>query len=161
MYLTLLLYFILGLLFLFFPKKSPPNIYQLNIERMIKEDCSSKTIRCIDDCSFLCSESGFQCINNVCQRAQQKIQCDREFGGVVVMHERNGVPFWDCICTNPSYYGGPGCTRRAPDICKDGIFNYKGLNKHLCKCKAGDVYMKLNDKDYCVTETISKFFKLV
>lgn len=158
MYFTLLLYFILGILFALFPKKCQPNIYQLNIERMIKEDCSSKTIKCIDDCDFLCSKAGFKCINNVCQRTQQNIPCDREFGGVMFMQNQNGIPFWDCICTNPTYYGGPGCTRLAPDVCKNGIFMYKGLNKHLCKCKSEDVHITLNDKDYCVSKAVSKFF---
>lgn len=146
-------------MFLFFPRKTIPDLYQLKFERMIKEDCSSKTVKCLDSCEFLCTDSKFQCINNVCQKDAKPIECDKEFGGVIVLSELNGVSYWECVCTNPSFYGGPECKTKAPDVCKNGIFFYRGLNRYLCKCKADDVRLTLQHKDYCVSKGVAKFFE--
>lgn len=159
MYITLLLYFVLGLLFLFFPRKSTPGLYQSKVERMIKEDCSSKIVKCLDDCSFLCTDANYKCVDNVCQKDPQPIDCDKEFGGVVVLSEINRVPYWECVCTNPSYYVGPQCRTKAPDVCRSGIFFYRGLDRYFCKCETDDVRLTLNHKDYCVSKAVAKFFE--
>lgn len=159
MYLTLLLYLFLGIFFFIFPKTSMPDSHQLNIERMVKEDCKNKKTKCIDTCDFLCTEPSFKCIRNICQlQTTQSIDCDQSLGGVVVLTEFKNIPYWECVCTDPSYYGGKNCKTKAPDVCKDGVFLYKGLNQHLCKCKKGDVLFFYNGKEYCVSETIPNFF---
>lgn len=154
MYLTLLLYLVLGILFLLFPKTTLENDYKLKIDRLVKEDCSSKKMKCIDTCDFLCIDSNYKCVNNVCQ-LDAKIECEN---GVVALTDFNGIPFWECICTDPSYYGGKECKTKAPDVCKNGTFVYRGLNRHICKCRQGDVLMILNHKEYCVPKPLMKFF---
>lgn len=154
MYLTLFLYLILGILFLLFPKTSLGQNYNWKVDKLIKQDCSTNKMKCIDSCDFLCTDSNYKCINNICQ-LNTPIQCEN---GVVVLTEFSNVPYWECICTDPSYYGGKECKTLAPDVCKDGIFMYRGLNRHVCKCKNEDVLLIHNQKEYCVSKAITNFF---
>lgn len=154
MYLTLLLYLILGILFLFFPKTTLENNYKLKIDKLIKEDCSNKKMKCIDTCDFLCTDSSYKCVNNVCQ-LDDKIECGH---GIIALTDFNNIPFWECLCTDPSYYGGKECKTQAPDVCKNGTFVYRDWNRHICKCRQEDILMTLNQKEYCIPKSLTTFF---
>lgn len=159
MYLALFLYFLLGCLFLFFPKQIPKDNYKINIEQIVKYDCSNHNIKCIDSCDFLCTDDKYKCVNNICQPdGKPQIPCDKTKGGIVILTHFQDVPFWNCVCTHNSFYGGKDCSVLASDVCKDGIFIYQNMKRFKCICKNPDILLTLNNKPYCVSKQIQKFF---
>lgn len=158
LYIIYIIFIILGLLFLFFPKTVKSNKSKIKLDRLIKQDCFNKKVKCIDSCNFLCSEDTYDCINNICQiRGTKSIKCDKEKGGIVVLTHFNFMPYWECLCTRPDFFGGPDCSQKRFDVCNKGIFSFD-LSKSSCKCNSPNILIHLNNKPYCIDSQYKKFF---
>lgn len=159
LYIIYLIFIILGVLFLFFPKNIISNKKNLRFSRRKKQDCSTSKVKCVDSCNFLCSEDKFDCKNNICVlKGSKDIKCNKNTGGIVVLTHFNFIPYWKCLCTQSHLYGGSDCTEKRPDVCNKGTFNLS-LNKWSCTCKTTDFLIHLNDKPYCVDSHFKNFFK--
>lgn len=145
-------------MFLFFPKESPFRKSEIKIEKIIQQDCSSKKIKCIDSCDFLCTDNKYYCFNNVCQlKSNDKVNCNKETGGIVVLTHFHFVPHWECLCTKPDIYGGLDCSEKRKDVCENGDFQFN-LFKMNCNCKKPNILINLNNKPYCVDAEYKNFF---
>lgn len=161
LYLIYLILFVLGLSFLFFPRNIKSNKLKIKLDSMIKQDCSTKKVKCIDSCNFLCTDNNYECINNICQlKANINIKCSKETGGIIVLTHFNFIPYWKCLCTKPDLFGGPECSEKRMDVCKNGTFRYEGhgLDKISCICNKPYILMHWNNKPYCVESQYSNFF---
>lgn len=157
-YVIYLIILVLGLMFLFFPKDLQSSKPEIKIEKIIRHDCSSKKIKCIDSCDFLCTEDNYYCFNNVCQsKNSAKINCNKETGGVVVLTHFQFIPHWECLCTKPDIYGGPECAQKRDDVCQNGSFQFD-LFKMNCICNKPNILINLNNKPYCVDAVYKNFF---
>lgn len=128
-------------------------------ERVYRKNCSERTVRCIDDCSFLCTESKATCVGGVCSIRDDSVDCKTEYGGILVLtQDQNRAHYWKCLCTDSTFYGGEDCGDLVPDVCENGIFLYKKRNVHACVCDFPFVKIVRNDKPYCVKPGTEKFF---
>lgn len=158
LYIIYIIYIILGLLFLFFPKNIQTNKEKVKFSRMIKQDCSTKKVKCIDSCEFLCSEDNYECKNNLCLlKGSSNIKCNKETGGIIVLTHFNFIPYWECLCTKPHLYGGSDCSVKRFDVCNKGTFNFS-LDASSCICKPTDFLIYLNNKPYCLDAQFRNFF---
>ena len=156
LYIIYFIFIILGFLFLFFPKSIPLQKNKIRFDRMIKQDCSTKKVKCIDSCDFLCTEDKYECKNNICQlRGSTKIKCNKDTGGIVVLTHFNFMPYWECLCSKPDFFGGSDCSQKRFDVCKKGTFNYN-LEKWDCECN--DFLIQLDNKPYCIDKQYKNFF---
>lgn len=152
------IFIVLGILFLFFPKKITSSKQKIKLDRMIKQDCSNKKVKCIDSCEFLCTEDKYECKNNICQlKGSTNIKCNKETSGIVVLTHFNLIPYWECLCTKPDFYGGSDCSEKRLDVCKKGTFNYN-LDKWNCNCNSSDFLINLDNKPYCIDAQYKRFF---
>lgn len=160
MYYTLFICFALGMIFLFFPKQDK-KAYAFHTERKIlKRSCATRNVHCVDSCDFLCLETGYECVDGLCKSTNvTPTPCSSETGGIVVLTEQNDSPFWICICTEPSFFGGADCSVRVADLCEGGQFTYFDPEHYECRCPADRRLMKRNNKPYCVLPQVQKFFK--
>lgn len=158
LYIIYLILFILGLIFLFFPKNVIINEHMLKLDRMIKQDCSTETVKCIDSCDFLCTNNQYHCVNNICQLKNKiNIKCNKETGGIVILTHSHFVPYWNCLCTNPDFFGGQDCSEKRLDICKNGTLKYEG-NKMTCICNKPYELINIYKKPYCIESQYKNFF---
>ncbi|KMQ84679.1 tenascin-r isoform x1 [Lasius niger] len=125
-------------------------------------DCSEKTVKCIDRCDFLCTDSSARCLNGVCvtKKDYPEIPCDETKGGLVVLvKDRGGIRHWSCVCTDPTFYKGVDCSERAADVCEGGIFYYFARNHYFCHCLTPMEMIEVNRKPYCVHPSQLRFFR--
>lgn len=163
MYATCFLFFMLWIAFAWtwkeFPRTPPPE-RPIHIEApILQQNCSTKKIPCINDCSFLCIEKESKCIGGVCQvtRNVHQIPCDLKKGGVPMMI-KEPVPHWECICTDSRFYGGEACDEIHPDVCENGTFFYMARNRHICICPPPFELLKIESKPHCVEKKMLRFY---
>lgn len=153
-----IIFITLGIIFLFFPKSVELKKQGIILDRMIKQDCSIKKVKCIDSCDFLCTEDNYECKNNICQlQGSKTIQCNKDTGGIVVLTHFNFIPYWECLCTHPHFYGGSDCSEKRSDVCKKGTFQYS-LDKWSCTCKSTDFLIYIDNKPFCIDPQYKHFF---
>lgn len=121
-----------------------------------KESCLSKKINCINDCSFLCVENDVECVGGVCEIVQQKIPCEKDTGGLLMMLN-DPTPRWQCICTNSTFFTGPNCNQLNPDVCENGTFFYSNAHNYYCSCFEPYEKFELNGKPYCLPKIYRNF----
>lgn len=155
-------WFILGLLWLFYAWMSLDGVRQTSstklqlFEPIFKQSCSTKSVSCADDCSFLCVEKDTQCIGGKCViKTSMSIPCRQEKGGIPML---DATPKWICFCTDPTIWSGPDCGQLNPDVCEHGMFIYYALNKHECVCPYPYRKINVNGKVHCVEKHIAQFF---
>lgn len=157
-YIIYLIFIILGILFLLFPNYEQTNKQKVKFSQLLKQDCSTKKVKCIDSCDFLCSEDKYECKNNLCQmQGNPSIKCNKSTGGIIILTHFNFIPYWKCLCTKPNLYGGTDCSEKRFDVCSKGTFNFN-LDKWSCICKNTDFLITLNDKPYCIDMQYKNFF---
>lgn len=125
-----------------------------------RRNCSNENVQCLDDCSFLCIEDSATCIGGVCvidKNKSHSIDCKREFGGMVVL-ALQPTKHWNCVCTDPAFYGGKDCSVLVEDVCKNGNFLYKANGLHECICNYPYRKIVKDGKPYCVEPALVQFF---
>lgn len=126
---------------------------------VLKKQCSTKEVPCIDDCSFLCMEKEVACVGGVCQLkdgASHTIPCSEKTG--LRMRVQDPVPHTLCLCTDARFYGGPACDRLNPDVCEKGVFFYFGRLRYVCVCSPPYVLIRINDKPHCLEKKWMRFY---
>lgn len=123
-----------------------------------RQNCTTKQIPCIDDCSFLCVDRDAQCIDGVCQSREETVPCKEETGGVLMLI-KDPVPRWTCICTNSTFYRGPDCSELNKDVCEHGVFLYVNRYNFLCMCLAPYELVTIDHKPFCVEKAKARFIK--
>lgn len=124
-----------------------------------RQNCNSKKVFCIDDCSFLCVENDAQCVGGVCQPQAElnQISCNEEKGGVRMM-VNDPVPHWSCICTDSRFFRGEDCETVNPDVCEHGMFTYTDRKNYLCICLPPYEFIKIGTKPHCVEKKMLGFY---
>lgn len=122
-----------------------------------KQNCTSKKMYCVNDCSFLCIEDNIKCVGGVCQLDPSNEPCDTKTGGVLMMVEEP-VPHWSCICTNSAFYQGTNCNELNTDVCENGAFIFTDVQNYYCFCDEPFVRFFLNGKPHCTEKEIQNFF---
>lgn len=158
---ALLVYILLGLIILTFPTRRSEAKDPIEIEKIVRKNCNAETVRCIDSCDFLCTDPDAKCVGSFCVTPENdpKIKCESKTGGMIVSTMKNGIRHWSCLCTDPTFYTGDDCSELAPDVCKNGSFHYFTGNS-TCYCQPPYRKLVLNNKPYCVTKDMVRFFKL-
>ena len=156
-------WFLLVLLWLFYAwmgldSARPSSSSKLQLfEPIFKQSCSSKSVTCVDDCSFLCVENDAKCIGGTCTvKSPQPIPCNQEKGGILML---DATPKWICFCTNPTIFSGPDCGQLNPDVCEHGVFIYYKFNQYQCLCPYPYAPKHVDGKVHCVEKHISRFFE--
>jgi hypothetical protein len=151
---------VLGLGWALLSPQSSKRLTAINVfAPTLKTNCAFKRVACIDDCSFLCVESNAKCIGGTCRVHKEDTECRTENGGIPVL-TGDDLKHWSCLCTDSEIWSGPKCDRLNPDICENGVFMYKGRNRHYCFCPAP--YAKLKTADgriHCVEHYIYRFLE--
>lgn len=126
---------------------------------VFKQDCSSKAVPCVNDCSFLCVEQKVSCAGGVCvvDEDVSDIECDTEKGGMLMMTS-TPFPKWTCLCTQESIWSGPACNMLNPDVCEHGVFLYRNRNSSLCICPYPYKKIFIRGKWHCLGKPQSNFF---
>lgn len=155
-------WFLFGLLWFMFAWMSldtirPAESLDIQIHTPIfKQNCTSKSVSCIDDCNFLCVESNGVCVGGTCVvETSPSLDCNAEKGGVVML---NTTPQWICLCTDPSIWSGPTCDTLNPDVCEHGMFVYEGLSQFQCVCPFPYKKITLEGKVHCLEKHLMWFF---
>lgn len=126
---------------------------------VFRQDCSAKQVPCIDDCSFLCTESNVTCVGGTCQTQLNQIPpCNFKRGGVLMMIP-DPVPHWSCICTESRFFGGGDCGTVHPDVCEQGTFLYRNRKHYLCICPPPYELVTIDSKPHCLEKKMTKFFE--
>lgn len=155
----ILLLLLLLLWFVWILAASPKRHKSLSVLAPIRRrNCSGQNVTCLDDCSFLCVEGEAKCLGGVCVVPDHhEIDCNREFGGMVVL-AKGPSRHWTCLCTDPTFYGGPDCSERVYDVCQNGVFMYRANGQHTCICNSPYRKVVENGKPYCVEPAMVPFF---
>ncbi|GFS31592.1 uncharacterized protein NPIL_31071 [Nephila pilipes] len=125
---------------------------------VFQQNCAAKSIKCVDDCSFLCVEASTRCIGGVCVLQPDKpVECHAEKGGMVML-ANDPVPYWMCLCTDATYWSGPKCNTLNPDVCEHGVFLYKGREDYMCICPSPYQKVVLKGKPHCLERRLANFF---
>jgi len=108
-------------------------------------DCSNK---CNDFQKMVCTNIGDLQPSSgntngggyVCLPEVPTISCDTSKGGAQIWmgYGMTNQQSWDCVCTQPQIYNGPGCSYQNPSYCSGG--NITGPNMD-CVCPANTVKM--------------------
>lgn len=124
-----------------------------------RQNCTTKDIPCIDDCSFLCVENDAKCIGGICQIQDQLIPvpCKEETGGILMI-VNDPAPHWACVCTNSTFFRGPDCSELNEDVCEQGMFLYKNRKNFLCLCLPPYHLITIDNKPHCVEKAKLNFF---
>lgn len=122
-----------------------------------KQNCTTKKVNCINNCSFLCVEDQMECIGGICELEQKKPPCDASKGGVYMMVD-DPVPHWTCICTNPSFFSGRKCDELNPDVCEKGSLVYINSENYHCFCNWPYEIFNVNGKPHCLHKKYRLFF---
>ena len=123
-----------------------------------RQNCTTKEVPCIDDCSFLCVENNAKCVSGTCKSEDELIPvpCNKETGGILMI-VNDPVPHWSCICTNSTFYGGDDCGQLNKDVCEQGVFLYKNRNNYLCLCLPPYELITIDNKPHCVEKEMLNF----
>ncbi|GIY03998.1 uncharacterized protein CDAR_304881 [Caerostris darwini] len=122
----------------------------------IHRDCTSQSIPCVDDCSFLCVESKVKCVGGTCVvQENNDIECQADKGGMRIL-VKDPVSHWTCLCTDATFFSGPDCGQLNPDVCENGVFFY---TSKVCLCPQPYQLVKLNGKPHCIEAKVANFFK--
>ena len=127
---------------------------------VFEQNCSSKTVACIDDCSFLCVEPKARCIGGVCRvdPKDDALACNTDKGGMLMLRA-DPVATWMCLCTHESIWSGPACDTLNPDVCENGVFMYKNRDNAVCVCPFPYKKTLVNGKWHCLDVPLSHFFE--
>lgn len=155
----IVLYILLGLFWLFFPTSSR-HVQEtpIQLEQIVQKHCLDESVSCIDTCDFLCLEPHAKCLGGKCLVSDTPIDCQTRTGGMVVLTEKHGFLHWTCYCTDSTFYGGPNCSEKVPDVCNHGIFIYKDVNRYRCICNYPYVKVEVNGKPHCLEPSMRGFF---
>lgn len=121
-----------------------------------QQNCSSKRVPCVNDCSFLCVEKEAECVGGVCRVDRPEMACEEKTGGLKMM-VHDPLPHWTCLCTHPSFYGGEACDVLNPDVCENGAFMYANRDNYYCFCLKPYKRIIINGKPHCVEEAVARF----
>ncbi|KAG8156219.1 hypothetical protein JTE90_011129 [Oedothorax gibbosus] len=157
-------WFLLGLLWIFYAwvgldsvHPSTASTLQL-FEPVMKQSCSSKSVSCVDDCSFLCIENEATCVGGKCTVKTSNtstVPCEQGKGGILMV---DGTPKWICFCTDPEIWSGPDCGQLNPDVCEHGMFIYYSWNQFQCVCPYPYRKVTVKGKVHCVEKHVAGFF---
>lgn len=137
-----------------------PNMLHMQMQvPVFQQNCTSKTIPCVDDCSFLCVEQKVKCVGGACvvKKDDDPIDCDTEKGGMLMLSSFP-TPHWKCLCTNESIWSGPACDTLNPDVCERGVFLYTNRNSEVCLCPFPYRKALVNGKWHCLGKPHTHFF---
>lgn len=123
----------------------------------LKQNCVSKKIKCVNDCSFLCLEKKNRCVGGVCQAELDKINCNTSTGGIAILM-KEPVPHWTCLCTDSTFWSGKECELLNPDVCEHGVFLYKSRDDFTCLCPYPYQLITINGRPHCVEKYVANFF---
>jgi hypothetical protein len=144
-YLTLAFLFIILCLLLKFPSAPAAPSFGFDLEVREKYDCQSGTVRCVNTCDHLCTESNFSCVNHACVSSPPDVECNTEKGGVLVFRDLGD---WRCVCKYPYVYDGPTCDDTNPEFCEEGTIVHR-FNKIDCDCPSPKTKIEVNGFVYC------------
>lgn len=154
-----LLFLLLWVGFLWMPKSSVP-VSQIKVQTPVfQQNCSSKQVQCVDDCSFLCVEKQARCVGGVCMTDEQApVECNTYKGGRLMLAS-DSVARWICLCTDETFWSGTSCNDLNPDVCEHGAFLYNARDDYLCICPEPYKKVVLNGKPHCLENHMSNFFQ--
>lgn len=153
-----LLFLLMWMGFLWTPKPTQTHAKIQVQEPTFQQNCCTKKIHCVDDCSFLCVENSVKCIGGVCvPDSHAPIECNTERGGRLML-TNDPVPKWICLCTDETFWSGPACDTLNPDVCEHGAFLYNGRDDFLCLCLEPYKKVIVNGKPHCLENYMVNFF---
>lgn len=154
-----LLFLLLWIGFLGTPSHVPINP-PINIHTPIfQQNCSSRQVECVDDCSFLCVEDYTKCVGGVCVTNENApIKCNEKRGGRIML-AKDSVSRWMCLCTDETFWSGASCDELNPDVCEHGTFLYNARNDFLCICPEPYKKVLLSGKPHCLEPYMVNFFQ--
>ncbi|GBN19708.1 hypothetical protein AVEN_261791-1 [Araneus ventricosus] len=124
---------------------------------LFKQSCAAKEVKCVDDCSFLCVETGARCVGGVCVLEPEPLECNADKGGIVMLTNEFARQ-WICLCTDATFWSGEDCNKLHPDVCEYGIFLYEGRDNFTCLCPFPYRLIHVNDKPHCIEKHVANFF---
>lgn len=149
-----LVFIVLCLLYILLIPNFATQPYDLNfnVEKNIdKNKCETTLTYCLDDCNYLCKETGYICSKNICMKTIPNVPCNEENGGIVALVNAPNVgKYWECICQYPQIFSGPRCETRNPEFCREGTI----IPPNECLC---DHETKLTIANFVYCEKLPQF----